>query len=181
MLHARGLPLSLWAEAINIAVYVLNRSASSKKTATPYELSVGRKPNLEHLRIFGSQVFAQVPKQFTQKPDARARPKTFIGDDQNSSNYRVFDPETKKVSASRDVTFNEKTGKIETIEENEDEEMIALGRRVAPVEQIEERDEQSEDGSSDESEYESGNEVVEVPVQGEPQPVADLERRVLRN
>ena len=182
MLHAKALLLFLWAEAVNTAVHVLNRSASSKKTATPYELWVGTKPHLEHLRIFGSQVFAHVPKQFTRKFDARSKPNIFVGYDGDSSNYRVYDPETKKVGVSRDVIFNEKTEKVETIEENKDEDMVVLKRRAAPVEQAEEQvEEPMVIESSDESEYESGNELVEVPVHAEPQPAADRERRVLRN
>lgn len=74
MLSSKDLPIFVWAEAVNTAVYVLNRTVASGDSATPYELRVGKKPNLEHLRIFGSQAYAHVPKQFTKKFDVCAQP-----------------------------------------------------------------------------------------------------------
>lgn len=39
MIHAKGLSKRLWAEAVNTAVYLLNRTLMAKnKDATPYEL-----------------------------------------------------------------------------------------------------------------------------------------------
>ncbi|GBP40447.1 Copia protein [Eumeta japonica] len=55
MLYARDLPLDLWAEAVNCAVYILNRTSSSQTPGkTPYELWNGTKPELGHLKVFGS-------------------------------------------------------------------------------------------------------------------------------
>ena len=54
MLKEKELPPELWAEAINTCVYVLNRSyTKSLKDATPYEKWSGRKPSVDHLRVFG--------------------------------------------------------------------------------------------------------------------------------
>lgn len=64
-LHAKGLPESLWAEAVNTAVYLMNRSGSGESGSTPYERWVGKKPSLEHIRIFGSEAYVNVPKQMT--------------------------------------------------------------------------------------------------------------------
>lgn len=70
MLYAKGLPLNLWAEATNTAVYLMNRAGSSgtEEEKTPYELWVGKKPNLKHLRIFGCDAYMHIPKQLTTKP-----------------------------------------------------------------------------------------------------------------
>ena len=39
MLHAKDLPIKLWAEAVNTAEYILNRAGPSPKEGkTPYEL-----------------------------------------------------------------------------------------------------------------------------------------------
>ena len=39
MLYAKDIPLYLWAEAVNTAVYILNRTATSQApNSTPYEL-----------------------------------------------------------------------------------------------------------------------------------------------
>lgn len=54
MMQAKKLPLNLWAEATNTAVYVLNKTCLGRKDRkTPYEIWHGKKADLSHLRIFG--------------------------------------------------------------------------------------------------------------------------------
>ena len=62
MIHSAGLPLSFWAEAVNTAVYLRNRSpTSSLKDSTPYEYWHNEKPDVSHLKVFGCNVFVHVP------------------------------------------------------------------------------------------------------------------------
>lgn len=141
MIHAKNLPLSLWAEAVNCAVYVLNRTMWSSDTVTPYEMRVGKAPDLRHLRIFGSEAFAYIPKQFTQKLDARAQKTIFVGYKDNSAIYRLYNPVTKRVSEARDV-FNERIGKVSTQmepknEEDKDEIVLQLPEKEIEREEIE--------------------------------------------
>ena len=125
MLHAKSLPMSLWAEATSTTFYIINRTGSSsvKNGATPYELWMGRKPNLEHMRIFGSEAYMHIPKQFTKKLDARAKEVIFVGYQGDSPNYRVYDQATNKVSVSRNVIFNEFDTKPEPLRRNEEVEV----------------------------------------------------------
>jgi len=54
MLLDSNMPESLWAEAINTAVYLKNRSPSNLlKEKTPNEKWYGKRPKVSHLRIFG--------------------------------------------------------------------------------------------------------------------------------
>ena len=53
---------NLWAEAIHTAVYLNNRSPTSAKNKTPYELWTGQQPNLAHLIPFGAPACYHVPK-----------------------------------------------------------------------------------------------------------------------
>jgi len=63
MLHDRNLPQYLWAEAANTAVYLKNRTATETLNGlTPFEKWFGEKPSLTHLRVFGSECYAHVPK-----------------------------------------------------------------------------------------------------------------------
>lgn len=119
IIHAKSLPLYLWAEAINTTVYVLNRTVSSGGSSTPYEKWVGKKLTINHLRIFGSVAFLNTPKKFTKKFDLQGRKMILVGYKGDSPNYRVCDPETKRVNVTRDVTFHKKIGKVK-IGENED-------------------------------------------------------------
>lgn len=87
MLCARNVPQFLWAEAVNTAVYLLNRTATSQlKNSTPYEAWTGKKPNLSHVKIFGSSAFAHIPKIQRRKLDPKARKYTLVGYEKDSSN-----------------------------------------------------------------------------------------------
>ena len=57
--HAH-LPNHFWAEAVATAAYIRNRSATTALAdgKTPYDKLHGRKPNLEHLRVFGCVAYA---------------------------------------------------------------------------------------------------------------------------
>ena len=54
ILFDSGLPQTLWGEAANTVIYLLNRCPTrSLDNKTPYEAWNGKTPNLDHLRIFG--------------------------------------------------------------------------------------------------------------------------------
>ncbi|GBP37086.1 hypothetical protein EVAR_19215_1 [Eumeta japonica] len=50
MLYARDLPLDLWAEAVNCAVYILNRTSSSQ---TPDQLRTKLEKKSEKMLLIG--------------------------------------------------------------------------------------------------------------------------------
>lgn len=106
MLYARDVPLYLWAEAINCAVYILNRTSSSQTpNKTPYEIWTGVTPNLTHIRVFGSQGYVHVPHQLRAKLDKKSDLMILVGYD--NMNYKMFDPKTKLIKISRNVIFDE--------------------------------------------------------------------------
>ncbi|GJV52907.1 zinc finger, CCHC-type containing protein [Tanacetum coccineum] len=62
MMKAMKLPLTFWAEAVKLAIYILNRVPTRALVdKTPYEALYNRKPNLENLRIFGCTAYAKIP------------------------------------------------------------------------------------------------------------------------
>jgi len=108
MLYTKDLPKSLWAEAINTAVYVLNRTPTTQiLNSTPFEIWHGRKPTLDHIRLFGSEAYVLTPKGKHTKLDPKGKKLILVGYDKDSTNYRLFDPVTKKITISRNVIFNE--------------------------------------------------------------------------
>lgn len=73
MLHSKKLPIKLWAEAVNTAVYILNRTGkSSIEGVSPFELWFGKQPDIDHFKVFGSKVFTHIPKQKRKKWDSKA-------------------------------------------------------------------------------------------------------------
>lgn len=131
MIHAKNLSLCLWAEAVNTAVYVLNRTVSPNNGVTPYEMWAGKRPSVEYLRIFGSKAFVHVPNQLTKKFDVRAQEMILVGYQGDSKNYRVYNPASRQVTVTRNATCNEITGRaMSNQKENEDGELMNLRRNT---------------------------------------------------
>ena len=79
MLKEKELPLELWGEVVSTCVYVLNRSSTKGvKGKTPYEKWNKRKPNVSHLRIFGSLVFVKTTGRLSKLED-RSKCMVFLG------------------------------------------------------------------------------------------------------
>ena len=54
MMSYASLPYSFWGYALETVQYILNLVPSKAVSTTPNELWTGRKPNLGHVRIWGS-------------------------------------------------------------------------------------------------------------------------------
>lgn len=99
----------LWAEAVNTAVYIINRvpAAGIGNNTTPYEMWMGRKPKLDHLRIFGSPAMVHIPKEKRKKWDKKAKKMFLVGYSENIKGYRLYDPVARDVTVARDVVIME--------------------------------------------------------------------------
>lgn len=53
--------------------------------------------------------YVYVPKQRKRKLDSKTKQTILVGYQEEFNNYRLYDPQTKRISISRDVTFNEET------------------------------------------------------------------------
>jgi transposase InsO family protein len=63
MLSFKKLSSTYWAEAIHTTIYLRNiYPTASLDEITPYEAWFGFKPQVKHLRVFGSVCYALVPK-----------------------------------------------------------------------------------------------------------------------
>jgi hypothetical protein len=106
MLYAKDVPINMWAEAAQCAVYLLNRMSSSQTpNVSPYALWHGDRPSLKHIRIFGSVGYVHTPKEKRKKLDKKSVKMILVGYEQE--NYRMYDPNTRKITVSRDVKFDE--------------------------------------------------------------------------
>ncbi|KAI5337864.1 hypothetical protein L3X38_017135 [Prunus dulcis] len=109
MMHEKKIPLKFWAEAVNTAVYLQNRSPTSAlDNTTPFEKFSGRKPSVKHLRIFGSLCYINIPSQKRHKLEETGMKGVFLGYGICEKGYRVFNLETKKIELSRSIIFDEK-------------------------------------------------------------------------
>lgn len=72
MINEKGLPKNFWAEAVNTAVYILNRcSTKVVKDKTPIEAWNGMKPSVSHLTVFGCICYAHIPAEKRTKLDEK--------------------------------------------------------------------------------------------------------------
>lgn len=161
MLQARDLPVKLWAEAINTAVYILNRTAiKKKKSVTPFEAWNKKKPELSHVKVFGTKAYAYIDKQFRNKMDKKANKLILVGYQSESTNYRLWDPETNKITISRNVVFDE------NIQSKSSDRSDAINVEAWPQQDGEEEDASAPDDNQVEefksaSEHDSNEEVQE--------------------
>lgn len=102
-----GLPKCYWGEAMLTATYLQNRLPSRSLQKIPYELWWERKPELGHIRVFGSEAFVHIPDVKRSKLEGKARKMKMIGYSMNHKGYRFLDPETETVIVSRDARFIE--------------------------------------------------------------------------
>jgi len=108
LMKAKGLPAEFWGEAVSTAVFILNRSPTKAlKGQTPYEAWHGRKPSVAFMRTFGCVAHAKNTKPGLGKLEDRSTKMVFLGYEEGSKAYRLYDPASGKVVVSRDVVFDE--------------------------------------------------------------------------
>jgi len=84
---------------------------------TPEEAFSRKKPNFEHLRIFGCLVYIHVPKDKRKKLEPLGNKGILVGYNELSKAYRTYVPGQKKVKIRRYVTFDERTAFKKSIED----------------------------------------------------------------
>jgi len=88
MLFDARLDKSYWGEAINMAVYIINRSSNSVlNNQTPEESWTGEKIDVSNVRIFGSPVIVHIPKQKRLKWDPKSQKMLFVGFSDNTKGF----------------------------------------------------------------------------------------------
>ena len=108
MLKAKDMPAEFWGEAVSTAVFILNRCPTKAlKGQTPFEAWHGRKPNVAFLRTFGCVGHVKITKPGLAKLEDRSTKAVFLGYEEGSKAYRLYDPVGGKVLVSRDVVFDE--------------------------------------------------------------------------
>src|SRR3954469_9806611 len=107
MLSHSGLGQEFWAEAINTACYLVNRSPSTAiECRTLFEVWSDSHADYPQLRVFGCPAYAHVRDG---KLEPRARKCVFLGYASGVKGYRLWcnDKKSPGFIISRDVTFNE--------------------------------------------------------------------------
>ena len=108
MLISKNLPTFLWDEAVAHAAYLRNRAPTRALNGkTPYEAWHGAKPNVSHLRVFGSDVWVLDESKNRSKLDPKSKKMTLVGFMDGSKSVRYYDAASQLIKVSRNVAFNE--------------------------------------------------------------------------
>uniref|UniRef100_A0A251VGU8 Putative zinc finger, CCHC-type n=1 Tax=Helianthus annuus TaxID=4232 RepID=A0A251VGU8_HELAN len=108
MMKLKRLSHVFWAEAVSCATYLINRATTKGvQDIAPQEAWSERKPNVSHLRIFGSVAYSHIPKQHRGKLDDKTEKVIMIGYSETSKAYKLYDLVNNKTIISRDVIFDE--------------------------------------------------------------------------
>ncbi|GJR39849.1 ribonuclease H-like domain-containing protein [Tanacetum coccineum] len=102
------LPIQFWAEAVNTACYVLNRVLVTKpQMKTPYEILMGRSPNISFMRPFGCPLTILNTLDQLGKFDGKSEEGYLLGYSTSSKGFRVYNRVTRKVQDCLHVDFLE--------------------------------------------------------------------------
>lgn len=110
ILKHMNVPNYLWGEVVRHATYIINRVATRTLVdQTPYEAFQNKKPNVDHLHIFGCIGYAKSEATHLKKLDDRSRMLVHLGTEPGSIAYSLLDPTKQTLVVSRDVVFDEDT------------------------------------------------------------------------
>ncbi|GJW42609.1 ribonuclease H-like domain-containing protein [Tanacetum coccineum] len=113
MLADSLLSTTFWAEAINTVCYVQNTVLITKPhNKRPYELLIGRPPNLDFIRPFGCPVTILNTLDHLGKFKGKTDEGFLVGYSINSKAFRVFNTRTRKVEENLHIKFLENKSNV---------------------------------------------------------------------
>ena len=102
-----GLSKEFWAEAVQMAVYLVNRSPNAALDGkVAEEVWTGKPVDYSILRIFGCPGYVLTPADERSKLDLTSIKCIFLGYSNEVKGYRLWDPKAQKIVFSRDVVFD---------------------------------------------------------------------------
>ena len=107
MIRNANLQKELWAKSISTAFCLVNRSPSVTINYKILEVWSGQCCDYSYLNIFGCNAYALIPRNERSNLDPKSKCSVFVGYDYAVKGYRLWDPSSRKIVISRDVTFDE--------------------------------------------------------------------------
>jgi histone deacetylase 1/2 len=86
-----------WVEAVKIVVYLINRlPLNDSQNQSLLELLFKRKPNYNHLKVFGCKCFPNLRPFTKHKFNFKSTPCIFLGYPPQHNGYRCYSPKLKR-------------------------------------------------------------------------------------
>ena len=104
-----NLPSKFWSDALIHSTFIKNRlpHAAFGYKSTPYTQLTGNKPNLKHLKIFGTPITTRKPGLRSVKLDTHTYRGIFLRYAKTMQNIVFYDTQTKEVKTTTYAQFDE--------------------------------------------------------------------------
>jgi len=149
MLSEYNVSDSFWAEAINTACHASNRLYCHKfHNKTPYELLIGRKPNISYFRVFGCKFYILKKETRLSKFQSKCDEAFLLRYSSCSKAYRVYNKTHGIVEEVYDVEFDEINGSHDEQENLDDVRSDGLRNAIKnlSIGDVRRRDEDEDEG-----------------------------------
>lgn len=123
MLLESSLDNRFWGEALLTAAYISNRIMRKRLNCTPFEICTGRKPRVDHLVPFGTEVQAKINDRQCHKFDARTEDAYIVGFTERSNTYKIVTKNGLKIKTSCDIAIRKHLDR-ESSKQEINEEMV---------------------------------------------------------
>jgi hypothetical protein len=152
------LPKIFWAEAMNMACYIINRSPRvSLDGKIAEEVWTGQEVDYSFMRISGCPAYFHISGEDRSKLDPKSKKCIFLSFKKGVKGYKLWDLVVQKVVISRDVVFDEKSMTKAFKEEKSQaaESSNNIGRSIVQVELDELESQSDEEPHSNDQEQDS--------------------------
>jgi hypothetical protein len=105
-------PNFMWSCDVNIVVYLRNHTynrVASLSGGVSLTLLTSTPPDASKFRVFGCIAFAEVPDKLCRKLGKKTFHGAMVGNLHDAPGYRVYNPETRRITTSVHVVFQENT------------------------------------------------------------------------
>lgn len=129
IMRQAGAPPHFWAETLNNANYTRNRYPTSVLNGEiPFMAWTGKTPSVNYFQVFGTKTFVLDKTQNRGKFESKSQLGVFTGYAHESKAYRIYMPQSRSMTISKDVKFVNVIGFKNEYREilNEDEEYITV-------------------------------------------------------
>jgi hypothetical protein len=108
MIQSKGLSLKYWAEAINCANYIVNRTPTKAlKNITSEEAWTKIKPDVSHFCVFGSIAWTHISDEKRKALQPKSEKCIFVGYSEDVKGYKLLQSHCNEIILRRDVKFDE--------------------------------------------------------------------------